>query len=137
MKTLNQQFQAHRGRAKISLTPLIDVVFILLVFFMLASNFQQERNIELTTPASGAGKTSLAVQEHTVRVEIMGQNEFLIDGKTSDLARLENVFSDSSKPKFIVKAGPNSIVQDVVTFMDLAARHKVQNIQLSPNMTGN
>ena len=119
------------------MTPLIDVVFILLVFFMLASNFQQERNIELTTPASGVGKTSLALQEHTVRVEIMGQNEFLIDGKTSDLARLENVFSDSSKPKFIVKAGPNSIVQDVVTFMDLAARHKVQNIQLSPNMTGN
>ena len=40
-----------RRRSLISLTPLIDVVFILLVFFMLASSFQDWRAIELVTPA--------------------------------------------------------------------------------------
>jgi biopolymer transport protein ExbD len=45
-----------RRRAVISLTPLIDVVFILLVFFMLASSFLDWRSIDLAPPASaGAG----------------------------------------------------------------------------------
>ena len=39
------------ARARISLTPLIDVVFILLVFFMLASNFLDWRAIRLDAPA--------------------------------------------------------------------------------------
>lgn len=41
---------ARRQRPLISLTPLIDVVFILLVFFMLASRFQEWRTIELVLP---------------------------------------------------------------------------------------
>ncbi|MGI3210865.1 ExbD/TolR family protein [Roseovarius tibetensis] len=44
-----------RPPLRISLTPLIDVVFILLVFFMLASNFQDWRAIPLRASGSGAG----------------------------------------------------------------------------------
>jgi biopolymer transport protein ExbD len=43
------------ARARISLTPLIDVVFILLVFFMLASNFMDWRAIRLDAPAEAGG----------------------------------------------------------------------------------
>jgi len=41
-----------RRRALIGLTPLIDVVFILLLFFLLASNFLEWHTITLTTPAT-------------------------------------------------------------------------------------
>lgn len=44
-----------RPPLRISLTPLIDVVFILLVFFMLASNFHDWRAIPLQTSGSGPG----------------------------------------------------------------------------------
>lgn len=40
--------QGHRRRSLVALTPLIDVVFILLVFFMLASSFLDWRSIEVT-----------------------------------------------------------------------------------------
>ena len=43
---------AQKKRPLISLTPLIDVVFILLVFFMLASSFLDWRSIDLSTPAA-------------------------------------------------------------------------------------
>lgn len=43
-------------RNVISLTPLIDVVFILLIFFMLASSFLDWRSIEMNVAKSGAGK---------------------------------------------------------------------------------
>ncbi len=48
-----------RRRPLISLTPLIDVVFILLVFFMLASSFLDWRAIELDAPAAAAAGSSL------------------------------------------------------------------------------
>ena len=43
-----------RRRARVSLTPLIDVVFILLVFFMLASSFVDWRSIRLTAAETGS-----------------------------------------------------------------------------------
>jgi len=46
--------QRSRRKTIISLTPLIDVVFILLVFFMLASSFMDWRTLSLDTAAAGA-----------------------------------------------------------------------------------
>ncbi|WP_024328460.1 biopolymer transporter ExbD [Thioalkalivibrio sp. ALR17-21] len=48
-----------RRRNLISLTPLIDVVFILLVFFMLASSFLDWRAVELEAPAEAGGAGSM------------------------------------------------------------------------------
>jgi len=48
----------HRKAAMISLTPLIDVVFILLTFFMLASSFLDWHSIDLNAPASGRSVAS-------------------------------------------------------------------------------
>ena len=56
-----------RRRPLISLTPLIDVVFILLVFFMLASSFLDWRAIDLDAPVRAAGKAS---SEGALLVEI-------------------------------------------------------------------
>jgi biopolymer transport protein ExbD len=56
-----------RRRPLISLTPLIDVVFILLVFFMLASSFLDWRAIGLTAPADAAAGGSV---EGTLLVEV-------------------------------------------------------------------
>jgi biopolymer transport protein ExbD len=47
-----------RRRTLLSLTPLIDVVFILLVFFMLVSSFVQWRAISVDVPAEGDGTAS-------------------------------------------------------------------------------
>lgn len=46
-----------RKRSLISLTPLIDVVFILLIFFMLASNFLQFRSFELSAAGPGTARS--------------------------------------------------------------------------------
>lgn len=50
---------APRRRARIGLTPLIDVVFILLVFFMLASSFLDERAIDVDAPAARLAGASM------------------------------------------------------------------------------
>lgn len=51
--------RAERRRATIGLTPLIDVVFILLIFFMLASSFLDWRSIEVSAGTTGAARPGL------------------------------------------------------------------------------
>ena len=57
-RTFSSRVAHRRPRALISLTPLIDVVFILLLFFMLASSFLDLNAIDLDAPAEGAGTSS-------------------------------------------------------------------------------
>lgn len=71
-------YRPRRKSRAISLTPLVDVVFILLVFFMLASSFLDWRSIEMKLPApgmSGVGSTRVLVVgiEHGNAVILAGQ----------------------------------------------------------------
>lgn len=80
-------------RALISLTPLIDVVFILLVFFMLASSFMDWRTLELSVArASGAAgmRGALLVELNKDHVRLSGRkmtNAALIDTLTKRFER--------------------------------------------------
>jgi len=76
--------QSSRRKAIISLTPLIDVVFILLVFFMLASSFMDWRTLSLDTAA--AGEPAPAEQE--AFVVAIHADELRLDGQRIDLATL-------------------------------------------------
>lgn len=57
-----------RKPAKISLTPLIDVVFILLLFFMLTSSFMQWRQMDLPIPTASAKP---AQENEVIRVRLL------------------------------------------------------------------
>lgn len=74
-----------RRRQLISLTPLIDVVFILLVFFMLASSFLDWRSIVLAAPSDGAGA---ATMEGALLVEVRPQG-LRLSGRPAGLDDLE------------------------------------------------
>lgn len=65
-----------------SLTSLIDVVFLLLLFFMLTSTFTRHR--EITLPSAGAG-TATAPAPVFLR---LGPDEILVNGRASTLADL-------------------------------------------------
>ncbi|MBP5857541.1 biopolymer transporter ExbD [Marivibrio halodurans] len=68
-------------RALISLTPLIDVVFILLVFFMLASSFLDWRSISLETPRASSGGGAM---EGAVLLEIRA-DDVRLSGQSTTL----------------------------------------------------
>lgn len=71
----------HRRRLVISLTPLIDVVFILLLFFMLASNFTQERSVYWNSVVSGESESDELPLE-TSKLHIQTVGVFVLDGNT-------------------------------------------------------
>src|SRR3546814_9956601 len=101
-----RSFTRGRRRASISLTPLIDVVFILLIFFMLASSFLDERAIEIDSPAAALGGTSL---EGALFVELRGDGLRLAGERLTTpqlLARLSEHAARNPRQRAIVKPSP-------------------------------
>jgi biopolymer transport protein ExbD len=91
-----------RPRRLTSLTPLIDVVFILLLFFMLATSFAKSNSISLQIPTSG-GSTSI---EGDLLIRILESNKLDVNGQTINLDELENAVagfaSKEDKPGVLV-----------------------------------
>jgi len=118
------------GRRMISLTPLIDVVFILLVFFMLASSFTDWRAITLDTPPaatrSGSSEGALLVR--------VGQDRLDLAGAPIDIEGLDTLLRErvAARPDLRVLVQPMAGVplQRVVTVLDTAAAAGVTGLGL-------
>jgi len=76
-----------RRQARIGLTPLIDVVFILLLFFMLTTRFGQQQAMELNLRADGDGTSSTVSDTVILRLDASG-SVVMPDGSTLALDRL-------------------------------------------------
>lgn len=109
---------ARRRRSVISLTPLIDVVFILLVFFMLASSFLDWRSIELTPPSSaGAGQSMTGAMLLEVRPDgIRLAGRLLTLGEVDE--RLGQRLKEAPEQRVLIKPAPGVALQAAVELLD-------------------
>ncbi len=82
------QFEGRRRSGQMpNLTPLIDIVFLLLVFFMLTSHFVQEQAIDIDLPVAESGE---AVSEDTrLELVINAEGQFLLDEHFVEAESLE------------------------------------------------
>ncbi len=121
---------ANTKRPLISLTPLIDVVFILLVFFMLASSFLDWRSIELSTP--GSGRTGEAL-EGTLLIEILPNGLRLSGERLSPDAlvqRLQSHIAKAPERRILVRPAEGILMQDTVTLLDRLSAAGITDLSL-------
>lgn len=128
--SFNARYGRPFKRASISLTPLIDVVFILLLFFMLASNFSNDHAIALESPASGGSPSSatgaLLVNVRVNGVRVAGQ---LLSRKAL-VARVRQLRADNPDLKVLVQPGNGVDLQQTVNVLDELKTAGVRNLRL-------
>ncbi|MEM9011164.1 MAG: biopolymer transporter ExbD [Pseudomonadota bacterium] len=121
-----------KKRLRISITPLIDVVFILLIFFMLASSFLDWRSIRLSaagTPGASAGvEGSLLVDLTEAGPRLSGETMSLERLSGEIAARLE------AKPdqRILVRPTPAVDMQRMVRLLDTLSAAGARDIALMP-----
>jgi biopolymer transport protein ExbD len=127
-----------RGRNKVTpefnMSSMTDIVFLLLIFFMLASTLVTTNAIDILLPKA-SGKTE---NKRSVAVSIKKDLTYYIDQKRVGESVLENelvsALSDQDQPTIVLRAEESVPVQNVVTVMDIANRNKFKVIlAVKPN----
>lgn len=86
------QFEGRRRNSHIpNLTPLIDIVFLLLVFFMLTSHFVQEQALNIDLPKADSGEA--VTEDSPLEVVLDAEGHFLIDDRFIEAQNLEGVLA--------------------------------------------
>jgi len=123
---------------EVNLTPLIDVVFLLLIFFMVTTTFDRDAKIKIDLPT-----TTNAVaesQKDTLELLIDNQGKYFIDGKEVLNNKPETLFRAMSMaldswggktPALVISADASSNYQSVVTAMDIAGRLGLTNFSMA------
>ena len=128
-----------RGRheATVELTPLIDVVFLLLIFFMVSTTFVRETQLQLDLPeASGEPQE---VDPGTIEVVIDRQGEYAVSGrmlvnnerKTLIRALQEIRDPSATSPRIVITADADAPHKFVVRAMDSAGAVGLTNISIT------
>ena len=131
----------------INLTPLIDIVFLLLIFFMISTTFQRETELEIALPEASANTQALGVVSAAV-LEIDSNGLYRLgtraDGKSSEMisvnpARLSETLRGISAKHgtttLIIKADAKTSHQAVVRALDAAQKAGLKKIKFAAEIT--
>lgn len=130
-------FRRHRSEEiSVNLTPLIDVVFLLLIFFMVSTTFTKETHLELDLPTSTSEKTLNEASQ--IEILVGSNGEYAVNGQPlikSDLVTLtralEKVSADLENPPVVVVADAQAPHQSVIHVLDAAGRLGLVRIRIA------
>ena len=129
-RSFSDSARTGRRRSLISLTPLIDVVFILLLFFMLASSFLDLHSIVLDAPAEGSGAPSvegaLLVDVRLDGIRFAGRYV----GMDELVQRVRIALADAPDRRVLVRPAEQVKLQDAVRILDALSAAGVQRLSL-------
>jgi biopolymer transport protein ExbD len=117
-----------RTQPEVNLTSLIDVVLLLLIFFMVSTSFVKQSQITISLPQADSAEV---VEEVPDQIDIMitETGSFLVNGRELINSRVETirnalqkVSGGNSNLSLTISADANAKHQDVVTAMDVAGR---------------
>ena len=122
-----------RGRNKVSsefsMSSMTDIVFLLLIFFMLTSTLVTTEALDLLLPSS---KSSNATEKEIVSVSIKKGRIFYINKQNVPFnyleRRLKKILKGKTNPRISIRAEESVPIQDVVDVMSIASRNNYKAI---------
>jgi len=117
----------HREELELNLTPLIDVVFLLLIFFMVSTTFQKESEISLQLPRASEAASPSEVDNIEVVINAAGRfyvnDQELVKSDAESLqAALYKLIDGNRDIPLTIRADAQTPHQAVVTAMDAAGQ---------------
>jgi len=125
-----------RAEEGVNLTPLIDVVFLLLIFFMVSTTFTKESHLTVNLPEADGQPLTTEVEQLDVVVDAQGG--YIVNGKrlintSIDTLRaaIDAIASDNTDIPFVITGDANASYQSIVSVMDLAGKMGFVNLSMA------
>lgn len=114
-----------REEVELNITPLIDVVFLLLIFFMVSTTFDRESEISLTLPEASEEFVESKVDEIAIAIDNKGrvfvnENPLLNSQLNTIREAMRDAAHDLSAPSIVISADASATHETVVRVMDAA-----------------
>ena len=132
------RFQHRRSEdPELNMTSLIDVVLLLLIFFMMSTKFIDEGRLQVRLPEAGIQPDEASTRE-TVEIEVTAEGGYRVAGRdlvnnspdTLATALARSTKGDRAQP-ITIRADARALHQSVVTAMDVAGRLGYRQINIA------
>ena len=121
---------------EVNLTPLIDVVFLLLIFFMVSTTFEQQSRIQIELPEATA--TAAETENETLEIVIDAQGRYFIGERqvvNSEVKTLKSAISKAVDGResltVIIRSDASTPYQAVITALDATSQLGLTQISLA------
>lgn len=109
----------------VNLTPMIDVVFLLLLFFMVSTSFIRESSLKVDLPEATGEAMAEQIEPIDIIINSAGtftinQTELLDNSRESISEALKAAVADQTDPHIVISADADTDYQNIVTAMDTA-----------------
>ncbi len=126
------QFKSTDEESEVNLTPMLDVVFIMLIFFIVTASFVKEAGIDVTRPPAATAERK---ERGNIMVAITEDDQIWIDRRQVDQralrANIERLHAENPQGSVIIQADVNSKNGLLVQVMDAARAANVPNVSLA------
>jgi biopolymer transport protein ExbD len=119
---------------EINLTPMLDVVFIMLIFFIVTASFIKEVGLDVNRP-DNQQQQQVKQEEANILVVIDANDDIFINRRLIDpravRANIERLHAENPEGMVIIQANKSSTNKQLVTVMDASRQAGVYNISIA------
>jgi biopolymer transport protein ExbD len=132
MINVRQSIRGSQKTAEINMAPLIDLVFLLLIFFLVTTSFVKETGIDVQRPRAS---TATLKEAGNILVGIAADGRVFLDSKQIDVrsvrAHIERCLAENPEGAVVIVADKQSITDMVIRVMDQCRLAGARNVSIA------
>ena len=129
--------KSEAGPSALNITPLIDMVFILLIFFAVNASFVKEAGVEIERPSARTAQTK---QQANIMIAVTENGEVWVDRQRVDprsvRGHVERLHAENPEGSVVILADDSSRTGLVIEVLDQAQLAGVENVAVAATPTG-
>lgn len=117
---------------EINITPMLDVVFIMLIFFIVTASFVKETGIDVNRPDA---QTAVPKEKANILIAIGPNGDIWIDRRRIDIravrANIERLKAENPQGSVVIQADKKAVTETLIAVMDAARQAGVYNVSIA------
>ena len=116
---------------KINIIPLIDIIFLMLVFFMLATNFSENKEVSFSIPKEINEPND--IQENLI-IKIISDDYFIFKTKVSSEnieEKIQNLWRNKEYQNIIILNDNKSRIQELINILDILKKNNIEAVSFA------
>ncbi len=132
MRKIFSNIQNQEEETGIDITPMLDVVFIMLIFFIVTASFIKETGIDVNRPQAA---TAVKKARANILIAIDANNDIWIDRRQIDIRsvrpNIERLHAENPQGSVIIQADKESKTDTLIQVMDASRQAGVYNVSIA------